>query len=120
MGGCEADGKLSAGSLSPDNNGRSAAWWLYQGISTGPLVWTCEIDGSSSFSVGGVNGYKYSRGMKALDVGLEHVQRSSEEVKVLFFVCLPSSFSCSGVRNQCLKSACKSCRRRSLKRKEEI
>lgn len=44
-------GRLSAGSLSLDNNGRSAAWWLYQGMSAGPRVWTCEIDGSSSFSV---------------------------------------------------------------------
>lgn len=46
-----AVGRLSAGSLSPDNNGRSAAWWLYQGVSAGPRMWTCEIEGSSSFSV---------------------------------------------------------------------
>lgn len=46
-----AVGRPSAGSLLPDNNGRSAAWLLYQGMSAGPLVWTCEIDGSSSFSV---------------------------------------------------------------------
>lgn len=71
MGGCEAVGKLKAGSLSPDNRGLSAAWWLYQGRSAGPLVWTCEIDGSSSFSVGGGNGSKNRSKGGAVDVGLD-------------------------------------------------
>jgi hypothetical protein len=62
-----AVGRLSAGSLSPDNNGRSAAWWLYQGVSAGPRVWTCEIDGSSSFSVS--RGRTGERDVEALWLG---------------------------------------------------
>lgn len=60
------EGRVSAGSLSPDN-GRSAAWWLYQGMSTGPLVWTWEIDGSSSFPVLAGNGLRGRRGPARTD-----------------------------------------------------
>lgn len=42
-----------AGSRSLDTVGRGVNWVLYHDASTGPREWTCEIDGSSSFSVFG-------------------------------------------------------------------